>query len=410
MGPRKRLTASRIESLEPRASRYEVTDPACAGLQLRVEPTGAKIWQFRFYWQGRRVKLPLGAWDGSKGVTLADAHEKAGAARSLLNDGIDPRRAGLVGRHRKPTGRTDSKGTAPHSVALLASEFMARYISPHRRRPEYVQAILDRDVLPTWRDRDARTITPREVVELLDGIVARGSPVQANRTAAVLTQLFKFGIHRQIVDDSPVKLLMRPGGRERARSRAFTDAEIGAFLENLDEVMRSPRTAHALRILLLTGQRRGELALARWRDVELEASTWRIPAENTKTGAERTLPLSPAAVREFRALKKLAKTSAFVFATDDGAAPADAKLITRSVARCSNRFEAIGVAPFVVHDLRRTLRTGLARLKVRADVAERVLGHVHRDPMIATYDTHDYAKEIRAALIKWAKHVEGLKP
>jgi hypothetical protein len=75
-------------------------------------------------------------------------------------------------------------------------------VKPNRRRPEYVERILNQDVLPEWKGRDARTITPREVVELLDCILARGSRVMANRTAALLGQLFKFGIHRAIVDDS----------------------------------------------------------------------------------------------------------------------------------------------------------------------------------------------------------------
>lgn len=107
------------------------------------------------------------------------------------------------------------------------------------------------------------TIKPREVIELLDETVERGSPVAANRTAAVLAQLLKFGIHRAIVDDGPVRLLVRPGGREEPRERALRDAELRIFLEHPLACTRQARLAYVVTLLLLTGQRRGELAQAR---------------------------------------------------------------------------------------------------------------------------------------------------
>lgn len=111
-----------------------------------------------------------------------------------------------------------------------------------------MERVLEHDVLPDWEGRDARTITPREVVELLDEIVARGSRVMAKRTAGLLGQLFKFGIQRAIVVDSPVKLLYRPGGREKPRERAFRDEELKAFLRNLDDACRFQKLPHVLRL------------------------------------------------------------------------------------------------------------------------------------------------------------------
>ena len=202
-----------------------------------------------------------------------------------------------------------------------------------RKRPEYVQRVLDVDVLPIWKGRDARTIKPREIVELLDGIVQRGSRVMANRVAGVLSQMFRFGAHRDLVEASPVQLLYRPGGKERPKDRTLGDTEIKRLLANLDDVLRTPRMACAIRILLLTGQRRGELALARWRDIDLEAKTWTIPAAHSKTGIAHLLPLSPAATQEFERLKRIADGSSYVMPTEDGNAPSDPKLITRMVAR-----------------------------------------------------------------------------
>jgi integrase len=428
MGPRKtdsrrfatRVNPSYLESLTPGEGRYEVTDSAVPGLQLRVEPTGAKHWQLRYYWRGKRQKLALGTWPRGRtpGMGLAEARAAATAARDLLERGIDPRQAERTKRTRAPvepsTGPTDA-----HSVPTLASEYLERHVKRQRKRPEYVQRFLDAEVLPAdkWGARDARTITPREVVELLDGIVERGSPAMANRGAGILSQMFRFGVHRAIVDSSPVQLLYRPGGKEKPRVRALSEDELGAFLANVEAVMRfqtggtgrTPRLAHVLRLLLLTGQRRGELALARWQDVTLtgKAPVWRIPAEHSKTGAPHAVPLSPAAVQEFRTLHKYANGSAWILPREDGKAAADPKLITRSVARNAKRFEAVGVQPFTAHDLRRTCRTGLARLKIPHDIAERILNH-KLPAMREVYDQHEPLEEMRAALVKWAAHLAKL--
>jgi integrase len=406
----RRLTVSRIEGLEPESARYELTDPAVAGLQLRVEPTGAKSWILRYYWRGRRVRLSLGTYPE---VSQRGAHEAASHARKLLEDGIDPRRAERPSAKRRLTSMPTDGNPARanrHSIENLADEFMRLHIrgAQKRKRPEYVKRVLDVDVLPIWKGRDARTIKPREVVELLDGIVQRGSRVMANRVAALLSQMFRFGVHRDLVEASPVQLLYRPGGKERPKDRTLSDTEIKALLANLDDVLQAPRMACAIRILLLTAQRRGELALARWRDIDFESKTWTIPAAHSKTGVAHLLPLSPAAAIEFERLKRIAGGSSYVMPTDAGNEPSDPKLITRVVARNLKSLAEHGVGAFTPHDLRRTCRTGLAKLGVADAVAERVLNHA-APGMAGVYNKHDYLDEMRLALDKWAGHLAGVQ-
>lgn len=383
-----------------------MTDPGCAGLQIRVDTSGAKVWQFRFYWKRSRVKVTLGNWPE---VTIARARELAHGAHQLLERGIDPRRGGLRRNRWRPVGSpaTLDATAEEYTVAFLASEFMRFHIVPRRRRPEYVERILKREVLPYWADRDARTIKPREIIELLDRIVARGSPIAANRVASVLSQLFRFGVHRALVESSPVQLLYRPGGTERRRTRVLSERELAIFVEKREWACRYPRLAHVLTILLLTGQRRGELALARWSEIDFEAKTWRIPDENTKTDRGHTVPLSDWAVAEFRELSAMAGRSPYVLPSISGNEPLEPKLLTRSVARFVHRFKRVGIAAFTIHELRRTCRTGLAKLGVSGHIAKRVLNH-RPEEMEGVYDLHEYLEEKRSALERWASYLAGL--
>lgn len=400
-----RFTATRVQSLKPGRRQRDVSDPECRGLALRIEPNGSKTWLFRYKWRKQTVRLSLGALSEYNG--LRHARKAAGEHRGMLERGIDPRTARAPRRPSPCIPLASGLPWNPNSIEFLAHEFLERHVKPNRRHPAYVQRVLEHDVLPEWQGRDARTITPREVVELLDKIVARGSRVMANRTAGLLGQLFKFGIHRAIVDDSPVKLLYRPGGRERPRERAFSDVEIKAFLENLDDACRFQRLPHVLRLLLLTLQRRGELALAEWREFDFKEKTWTIPDAHAKSGKGHVVPLSAWAIEELQKLKVMAGGSPYVLPNADKTAPADPKYITRSVARCLKRFKKHGVAAFTAHDLRRTGRTGLAKLGVKTEIGERVLNHA-RDRIEATYDVHGYIDEKREALEKWSGYLTGL--
>jgi len=392
------------------------TDPATAGLQLRVRAKRvgtSRTWLLRYRWRGEWVRIVLGHYlPGPGGMSLADARARALELRKAMDDGIDPRRA-RPRRHPTPAPLPGSAAVsspdAKHSIESLVSEFSERYLRPHRKRPEYAEAILAKNVLPEWKGRDARTITPTEVLEVLDKVAIR-APVMANRTAALLGQLFKFGIHRRIVAATPVQLLMRPGGKEKPRERVLSDDELSVYLKDPLACTRYARLAHVITILLLTGQRRGELALARWAEIDFDACTWTIPNENAKGGRGHIVPLSQRAVAEFRILQQLAKRnkSSWVLSSNGGEHHIDPHQLTRSLAKCLKRFKEQGIEAFTLHDLRRTCRTGLARLKVEPHIAERVLGHA-QERIPGTYDRHEYLEEKRVALEKWAEFLEGLR-
>jgi len=436
-----RLTGNAITGLKPREALYEVTDPGSAGLKLRVMPSGSKYWFFRFYWRNRRQRLALGQWPA---VGLAEARARAQKAREMLDESIDPRKAGIFKRAnaraeslpqhapvpvsqvvstqlparatpnvvKRPTDLSDDPDNVPkdtHSVLFLAHEFYHRHVVKERKRkrPAYVKRVLNADMLPQWRDRDARTITSREVIELLDKIVDRGSPVMANRTANILSQMFMYGIHRATVADSPVKLLYSPGGTEVPGGRALSELELKMFLLNCESVCRTRRCGHILMTLLLTMQRRQELALAKKTEFDLENRTWSIPDEHAKKGRGHVLPLSDWAVAEIRSLMSISRTSVYLLPRKNGLKPINPMLITRSVERLVHRFQAVGIERFTPHDLRRTGRTGLASLGIEDEIAERVLNH-QKKGMKRVYDRFAYFPQTRDAIEKWAKYLRDL--
>jgi integrase len=387
------FTDSYLRHLKPREKRYDVTDARRRGLQLRVFPSGEKSFQFRYTLHGQTRRVTFGPYPS---VTLAEAHFKHAEAERLLDNGKDP--ADLA----KDSKRAEREAG---TVAELADEFMRRYVKPSRKRPEQMQQMLDANVLPHWRNKKAKDITARDVVLLLDKIVDRGSKVMANRVASAVSQMFKFGVLRGIVSGSPCVALTRPGGREKNRERKLTEIELNAFWEKLDTSDISPPIRAALRLLLVTGQRRGELARAKWGDIDLDEGRWIIPADNSKNGRAHEVPLTKLAIDLFEQLKKLAPVSNWVLPspTKD-----DEPIIDRSISRAvRNNEKHFGIAHFTPHDLRRTAASIMSMLGVPRLHVSKVLNHTD-DATTAIYDRHDYWKEKQTALDHLSTHLKSV--
>jgi Arm DNA-binding domain/Phage integrase central domain len=274
------------------------------GLVLRVATSGSKVWLFRFKWEGVGTRVALGKFPA---VGLAEARQLAVKNREWLDKGIDPRRAvdRLGGGKREirrpaPTNVNRSSEPDPHDFAkrlattpkdsvpipdpddnsrvlFVAYEYIEKWFRAQGKNSKEACRMLRVDVLPKWYWRDARTITSREVIELLDTLVKRGAPVMANNLAQLPGHMFRFAIHRAIVANSPVQLLYRPGGKPRRRKRVLSEDELRSFVTHLPTICRTGKRAHVLMLLLLTMQRRGELALAQWDEFDFARKRWTIP-------------------------------------------------------------------------------------------------------------------------------------
>lgn len=392
-----KLTATKVESAKPRTSRYEIPDGG-TGLCLRVSPGGAKSWAQYYRFEGVRRRVTLGVYGrGPEHLTLAQAREEAGKTMAKVEQGLDPA--------KERVADNKAERDAPTFAAAL-EEFREHGLIGRKTGPEMYRLIA-KDCLPAWGRRKVKDITRRDVALLLRKVRER-APITSNRLHGRLSRFFNFCAGEAgIIERSPVEGLPKTG--ETSRERILTDDEIRAFWTGLDETDLEPLVQIALRLILATGQRSGEIigmTVEELDDAD-NPTVWTIPKRRYKTGIEQVVPLSPLAadlIRQARELSAgIAPESPYAFQSTRSKGthkPLEVRTLARAVSR--HHAELLGDAEaFVPHDLRRTCRSGLSACGVDALVAEKCLGHKLQG-VAAIYDRHDYASEKRDALNRWA--------
>jgi len=350
---------------------------------------------------GKLRRLTLGRYPA---MSLAEALERHHAQRKLLNRGIDPRETKRrTVKRQEETQRRAAKGT----IDAIADEYIKRYAKPNKITWREDERMIEKDVLSHWRGRPARDLRRRDVVTLLDTIMDRGAPVAANGTFAVLTRMFGFALERDLLGASPVAGVKRPF-EEKPRKRAVSDSEIRSFWRTLPET-KIPRPQQlALKLLLATGQRRGELTKAKVGHVNLESGIWTIPPEliNKKRGdvSPHEVPLNSVAMELVRELVAITYGSDWILASPKTDGHIDERALTRSLAKNLHHFNVD--EPFTPHDFRRTVTTRLAELGVPHHVIQKVLNHEPGDITARVYDRHDYLCEKRQALDQWVQQLK----
>jgi integrase len=227
----------------------------------------------------------------------------------------------------------------------------------------------------------------------------------ANRVAATVSQMFKFGVQRGLLNASPCVALQRPGGREKSRERILTEAEVLTVWQRLDGTRTTLATQTALRLLLITAQRRGELARAQWKDIDFTTALWTIPAEHAKNGRMHRVPLSSLALELLDELKTRGTGTVWLFpsAKQNGSA-----MIEQSLSRAvRNNEEHFGIPHFTLHDFRRTAASMMTMLGIPRLHVSKVLNHAD-EGITAVYDKHDYLPEMRKALETWADYLAAI--
>ena len=376
------LTTKRVEAVKPSNKRQEIPDAAHPSLYLVVQPSGAKSWALRYRINGRNKKLTLGKLGA---VSLAQARTMAGEALEAIKRGRDPSADKKLENAAKRAG--DS------TVRSLIVEFDDRYLVRLKTRKSVRQS-LDYNVTPILGDMNVKDITRQDVVRLLDGIVDRGKGTTANRVKAYLSTFFGWCHDRGFIDQSPM-LGMKPVVKETGRDRFFDIDEAQLFWRACDCEVEPWRTL--FKMLLLTGQRRGEVANMRWTDID-DDGTWRL--SSTKNGERHDVPLPRAALEMLDAMPRIGE---YVFTTN-GVKPATS--LSKPHARIAARMVELAghdVPHWTPHALRHTVKSGLAKLKVPLDVRSRLTNHLSDiPPMDRKYNHERYQEEGRESLEKWA--------
>ncbi|WP_299506539.1 site-specific integrase [Cypionkella sp.] len=399
-----KLTAPTVEKLKPTDKRQEISDTLCVGLYLVVQTTGSKGWQVRYRTAGVHRRMTLGPYPL---VSLAEARDRARAALLAATSGLDP--AATAKAAKATPVEIDGRNLVKNVIA----EFLKRH-AIHNRRADDVAAMFRREIIPMWGDKDIHEIGKRDLIEVLDAIVDRGSPITANRLLAHIRTVWTWAVGRGIIAASPFAGI-KPPSKEKSRDRVLTDEEI-VWLWQACERMGQPFGA-LYRFLLLTGQRLREGA--EMTEGEMRGSLWTIPAARVKNEDEHTLPISEAAAAVLSSVDRIKGKAGYIFTTT-GLSPVSG--FTRAKGRLDSLMqeianagrvegaEPIAIPPFTIHDLRRTCASGMAGLRFPPHVVEAVLNHRSgtRRGVAGVYNRYDMADEKQQALEAWGRYVIGL--
>lgn len=393
------LTAKAVENLKADpARRIEVPDPGLVGLYLVVQPGGGKSWALRYRHKGKPKKLTLGRWPI---MGLSEARSAASTALQAVEHGNDP----AAEKQAAKAAFVADDLVERDKFANVLDLFLKRHAS-HNRRADDVAAMFRREVMAKWGERDIHDIGKRDVIDILDGIVDRGSPVTANRLRAHLNTLFNWAKGRDVISANPLDGI-KPPAAEKARDRVLTDDEIKLFWTGCDNIGQP--FGPLFKLLLLTGQRRGEVG--GMTDREVREALWTIPAVRTKNGDEHTITLPKAARDILDSVDRIKGKPGLIFTTN-GRTPVSGftRAKVRLDAEIAKANDSEEVPAFTLHDLRRTAATGMAGLGFPPHVVEAVLNHRSgtRRGVAGVYNRFAYGEEKAAALDAWSRRVLAL--
>jgi integrase len=423
-------------SARPASFSYNVYDKKETGLGVTISPAGRRTWflQAKFPGQASQARRALGTYPDLK---LGDARLKAAAWRALIKKNIDPadkerEEAEAAAKERRSKAERDASKFAA-AVRRYSDEVLVR-----QRRGKAVTRELDY-LAREWGDRPIASITPQDIKTVI-GRLAQRVPFQARNVFGGLSVLLRWCVHEDLLVTSPMaslsKKLIFAGVNVGPRQRCLDDDELKAFWIATGQLGHPMGSLY--RLLLLTGCRLTEISQARFRElhpelrralrngtpVAAEHAVLTIPAARFKSGVEHSVQLSDDAVAILASLPReaLARSGSadFIFSRTAGRLPVAGHsksksqldqlmtVVLQALARSRGDDPAtVALRPFVIHDLRRSVRSGLSALNVDDHVAEMCLGH-GRKGLQRVYDQHKYGPQIRTALEAWAQRLRGI--
>jgi len=391
-----KITKRTVDAAAPSERDLFLSDAEVKGFGLKVTPAGSKVYMLQYRMGGRYTSTRR--YTIGKHGSPWTPDEARDEAKRLLRDVAAGRDPGAMKREALTAKPAESFRT-------VALDFIERHHKAKgNRSTPAVQRIFERDLFPKWGERPIAEITRRDVMQILDEIATR-APVQANRTLTTVGKLFNWAIDRDIIQASPTVRIPKPG-KETDRDRCLTDEEIRAIWIAAEAV--GWPFGPCIKLLLLTAQRRNEVAQMRWSEINFDAGMWTLPRERTKNSKAHEVPLSPMAVAVLRSLPRPDGVD-LVFTTN-GRRPISGFSQIKKRIDALSKVGLTDADEWVFHDFRRTVTTNLAKMGIPPQVADKVLNHVQGTikGVAAVYNRHGYLDERRDALEAWANRLDQI--
>lgn len=388
-----RLTDAAIRNAKAKERAYKLPDGG--SLFLLVTPAGSKLWRFRYRLGGSENLYAVGEYPA---LGLQQAREARDAARRLVKEGIHP------SQHRRAS-RLVAATEASNTLESVAREWIERnrsHWSAYYGRQ--VETVLTADVFPAIGGLPIRSVTAAQLLGIIRGIEKRGAPSIALLVRQWVSAVFRYAVATLRADSDPASALRGAVRKPKTQhKRPLTRQELGLFLAKLEASKSGPQVSAALRLLLLTFVRPGEVRGARWGEFDLDAAEWRIPAERMKMREPHVVPLSRQAVRLLRDLKAEGSARPQLFPNlRDPQRDMSPTTLNRALERMgySGHFSA--------HGFRATASTLLNEMGFRPDVIERQLAHRERNRVRASYNQASYMEERKKMMQAWADFLDAL--
>ena len=385
------LTDTKIRNTKPTDKPVKLTDSR--GLYLEIRPSGSKLWRYRYRIAGRENVYAIGEYPD---ITLAEARTQRDDARKLVKADIHP-------AHERKTARLRREAEKTNTFEAVTREWISKKRdswSPYYCRQ--VERMMEANVFPEIGGLPIKSVSAAHLLQILHRVEARGAHSVANLLRQWCSAIFRYATATLRVDSDPAAALKGAITKPKVKHyKPLSRSEISALLETLGDYGGYRTTVIALRLLLLTFVRPGELRGAEWKEIDLEHAEWRIPAERMKMRAPHIVPLSTQSVALLRELQTLTGGQRWLF-------PNHRRPRTRMSKTTLNRaLERMGYGgKFSAHGFRATASTILNETGFRPDVIERQLAHQERNRVRASYNQAEYLPERRELMQAWADMID----